>query len=147
MAKINKVRILLAAIAYVVISQVIHTVSSMLTMSYYTDPTYFPVWSKAMMPAAGPPPTEFYLLSIGFVFIVGLIYSLIYEKVKGIMKGTAFNKGLKYGLALFLMAGVPFFFSMYLLINLPVALLIEWLLVDGLVMYLLGGIAIARLNK
>jgi hypothetical protein len=145
--KLNWSRIILGAIAYLVIAMVMNTVSSLLTMDYYKDPNYFAVWSKVMMPAEGAPPATFYYLSVTFLFIVGLIYSYIYGKVKGILKGKVMCKGLWYGFGLFLIAGIPFFFSLYLLINLPLSLLIYWLVIDGLLTYLLGGIAIAWLNK
>ena len=143
----NWARVFLGAIVYLIIGQVMHTVSSILTMDYYTDPNYFAVWSKIMMPGMGPPPTEFYVYSILSSFIVGLIYSYVYVRVKEIMKGTAMKKGMKYGLAIFLMAGIPFFLSVYLLVNLPLGLLVYWLIIDGLLTYLLGGMAIAWLSK
>ena len=145
--KSNCTKLVLGAITYLVIGQILHMASSILTMNYYMDPSYFAVWSKVMMPGPGAPLAIFYYYSVLFIFIVGLIYSYIYSRVKGILKGTTVNKGLKYGLGLFLIAGAPFFFSMYLLINLPLSLLIYWLLIDGLLTYLLGGIAIAWLNK
>ena len=147
MAKMNWTRVFLGAIAYLIISQVMHAISSVMAMDYYIDPNYFAVWSKIMMPGMGPPPTEFYVYSILSSFIVGLIYSYIYVRVKEIMKGTVMKKGMKYGLAIFLMAGIPFFLSLYLLVNLPLGLLVYWLIIDGLLTYLLGGIAIAWLNK
>jgi hypothetical protein len=145
--KVNWLRVFLGAIAYLVIAQVLHTVSSMLTMNYYIDASYFAVWSKVMMSAAGPPSMEFYYYSLAFSLIIGLIYSYIYTEIKNFMKGTVVKKGLKYGFAIFLIAGIPFFLSNYLLINLPLNLLVYWLVFDGLLTYLLGGIAIAWLNK
>ena len=144
---VNCKRIVLGAIAYLVIAQVLHTVSTMLTMNYYLDPNYFTVWSKIMMPIAGPPPMEFYYYSLGFGLIIGIIYSYIYANVKNIMKGTVIKKGLKYGFAIFLMAGIPSFLSIYLLINLPLGLLVYWLIIDQLLTFLFGGVAIAWLNK
>ena len=144
---VNCKRIVLGAIAYLVIAQVLHTVSTMLTMNYYLDPNYFAVWSKIMMPTAGPPPMEFYYYSLGFGLIIGIIYSYIYANVKNIMKGTVIKKGLKYGFAIFLMAGIPSFLSIYLLINLPLGLLVYWLIIDQLLTFLFGGVAIAWLNK
>ena len=141
-------KIITAAIAYVIIALIINTVSAMLTMSYYLDPNYFEVWSKLMMPTAGPPPAEFTYYSIAFSFIAGLIYSFVYSKAMVLFKTkSALKKGLKYGFGLFLLAGIPFFLSVYLLINLPLGLLISWLIFNGLIQYLLGGIAIAEIVK
>jgi len=147
MNKLNCPRIILGAIAFLVVAQAMHIVSTMLTMNYYTDANYFAVWSKIMMPAAGPPPAEFYYYSLAFSFIIGLIYSYIYTNIRNVIKGTTIKKGLKYGFVIFLMVGVPYFLTTYLLINLPQSLLVYWLIIDGLLTYLVGGIAIAWLNK
>ena len=131
-----------------VIAFVMHTLSSILTMDYYTDPNYFPVWSNIMMPGEGSPPAEFTYYSLGFAFIIGLIYSYIYSRINKIFKiKSAVKKGLKYGFAIFLIAGIPFFLTTFLLINLPLSLLIYWLIIDGLLTYLIGGIAIAKIIK
>jgi len=147
MMKISPVKVVLGAIAYLIIAQVMHTVSSMLTMSYYMDSNYYAVWSKIMMPAAGAPPMSFYYYSLTFGFVIGVIFSAIYSKRRETFKGDFVHKGLMYGSGLFLVVGIPFFLTTYLMINLPLSLLIYWLLIDGLLTYLLGGIAIAWLNK
>ncbi len=142
------VKIILAAIAYVVIGKIVNTLSAMLTMSYYMDPNYFAVWSKIMMPGPGPPPAEFTYYGIAFAFISGLIFTYIYTKVNSVIKDKNWmQKGLKYGFGVFLIAGIPMFLSMYLLINLPLELLVEWMIVDGLVVYLLCGIAVSKIMK
>lgn len=139
-------KIILGAIAYVVIAFVINTLSSYLTMNYYTDSNYFAVWSKIMMPNAGPPPSSFYYYSIAFDFIGGLILCFIYSKVKGIFKNkSVMQKGLRFGIGLFLVSGIPFFMSMYLLINLPLGLLISWLIFNGLLVNIFAGIVIAKI--
>jgi len=139
-------KIILGAIAYVVISFVISTLSSYLTMNYYTNPNYFAVWSKIMMPGAGPPPTSFYYYSITFAFIGGLILSFIYSRVEGIFgKKSVMQKGLRFAIGMFLVSAIPFFLNMYLLINLPLGLLISWLIFNGLLVNLFAGIAIAKI--
>lgn len=140
-------KIILAAVVYVILSQVLHTASTFLTMGYYTDPNYFPVWSKVMMPGPGPPPATFYYYSIAFSFISGLIYSFVYSRIGCHLKGKALQKGIRYGLGLFLVAGIPTFFTMYLLVNLPFGLLVSWLTIDTLLGYLIAGIAIAKIVR
>jgi len=142
------VRIILAAIVFMIIAQIIHTLSTILTMDYYYNPAYFLIWSKIMMSIEGPPPAEFYYYSLAFAFITGLIYSFIYSRIRVFFKQkSALRKGLKYGFALFLIAGIPSFFTMFLLINLPFELLISWLIFDSLIAYLIGGMAIAKIVK
>src|SRR4030042_5586644 len=106
--KISWPRLLAAAVAYLVIAQVVYTLGVFADMGYYTDPNYFPLWSKLMMPAAGPPPIEFTLASMAFQFIAGLLFALLYAVVKGSVPGKGWkNKGLMYGFLLFLVAGGP----------------------------------------
>ena len=139
---------LAAAVMILLVSEVINTLSAFLTMGYYMDPNYFAVWSKIMMPGPGPPPAEFTYYGIAFAFIYGLIFSYVYMKVSGILKGKNWmQKGLRYGFGVFLIAGVPMFLNMYLLINLPLGLLVEWAIVDGLIAYLLTGIAVAKIME
>ncbi len=141
-------RVLLAAVAYTILAQIFHSVSTFLTMEYYLDPKFLPVWSKTMMPTAGPPPMEFLYLTIVFSFITGLLFSIVYSFIATCIPGKgATSKGVNYGLILFLISGIPFFLTNYLLINLPLMLLVYWLVIDGLLLYLAGGVAIANINK
>ncbi len=138
-------KIILAAIVFMIISQVIHTIESMLTMSYYTDPTYATVWSKIMMPTAGPPPTEFYYYSLTFAFISGLLFTVVYTVVGKSVPGNTFvKKGLIYGLLMWLVGGLSGSLAMVLLINLPIDLIAYWT-VSGLIVSLLAGIAITKI--
>ena len=140
-------RIIIAAIVFAIISQVIHTIESMLTMDFYMDEAYFAVWSKLMMPGPGPPPTEFYIASITSAVIIALIYAAAYDIIKGSLPGnTTLMKGLKYGIFLFLLVQVPGLLGMYLLINLPVMLLVYWA-IGSLAILLIGGIVIAKIVR
>jgi predicted membrane channel-forming protein YqfA (hemolysin III family) len=99
-----------------------------------------------MMPAAGPPPMTFFIYSIVFAFITGLIFAGVYARISSALKSSGVQKGLRYGIGLFLVAGIPFFLTITLLINIPLALSVIWL-VSNLVVYLIGGIAIAKIVK
>jgi uncharacterized membrane protein YeaQ/YmgE (transglycosylase-associated protein family) len=139
-------KIIVAGIVFAIIAQIIHTVESMATMNFYQDPAYFAVWSKIMMPTAGPPPTEFYIYSIIFGIIAGIIYAMIYSMInKSIPGKTITNKGLYFGFLLFLV-GIPWSLTMYLLINLPPLLLVAWS-ITSLVIDLIFGVIAAKLMK
>ena len=138
-------KIILAAIVFMIVAQVIHTIESMLTMNYYTDPAYATVWSKIMMPTAGPPPTEFYYYSLTFIFITGLFFTVVYTVFEKSVPGNTFvKKGLMYGLLMWLVGGLSGSLAMVLLINLPIDLIAYWT-VSGLIIDLLAGIAIAKI--
>ena len=145
--KIGVWKVLLAGFVFMIISQIIRTIGAFLEMNYYFDPNYFGVWSKIMMPAAGPPPTSFYCYSLLFAFINGVLFSLVYAYMKGGIPVKAWlKKGLIYGLVVFLIGGIPGSLALYLLINLPAMLLIYWA-IETLIINLLGGIVVAWLNK
>ena len=140
-------KLLFAAVLFTIISQVIHTVESFLTMSFYLDSNYFGVWSKIMMPGAGAPPTSFYVYSIVFTFISGLIFVFIFTKAKNVIKEKVWWKiGKKYGIVVWLLASIPWTLTSYLLINLPPMLLVYWS-ISSLIIYILSGIAIAKILK
>ena len=139
-------KIILAGIIFAIIAQTIHTIEASYTMDFYKDPTYYSVWSKIMMSAAGPPTTDFYIYSIVFNIIAGIIYAVIYEMIKKSLPGKTITKqGLYFGLLLFLL-GIPMSLTMYLLINLPTMLLVYWS-ISGLIIDLIGGFVIARIMK
>lgn len=137
-------KIIIAGIVFAIIAQIIHMAESMLTMNFYTDPIYFAVWSKIMMPGAGAPPMEFYIYSIIFSFITGIIYAIVYSMISKSVPGkTPFSKGLNFGFFLFFIA-IPWTLTMYLLINLPAMLLAVWA-ITGLIINIIFGIIIAKL--
>jgi len=137
----------MAAVAMTVIAQVIHTLESILTLGYYMDSAYFGLWSKIMMPTAGSPPAAFYYYSVAFALVSWAIFGFVYEKLGGaIREKQEIKKGLKFGMLVFLVAGIPTVLTMYLLINLPSGLLATWTLVQ-LVLYLIGGLVAAKLIK
>jgi len=133
----------ITAISMAIIAQVVHTIESILTMGYYTDPAYFSVWSKMMMPAAGPPPTSFFIYSSVFALAGWAFFAFAYAKLGSALKGKGYMKGLKFGAILFLVAGIPCTLMLYLLINLPAGLLASWAF-SSLVLYLAGGIVAER---
>lgn len=147
MKKISCLRVLIAAIVYTIVAQIIHTIGAFFEMSYYIIPEYFPVWSKVMMPAAGPPPMSFYVYSLSFGFVSALMFALVYAFVKqGLPDKSRASRGLIFGVLVFMVAGIPSFLTTYLLINLPLMLLVSWA-VQSLVIYLIMGVVTAYIIK
>lgn len=138
-------KILLAAAAFVVISQIVHMAGALADMCYYSNPAYFMLWSPLMMPAQGPPPMDFYLFSIAFSLITGAIFAYAFLLTKASFKEKSFlQAGVKFGLFLFLISGITSTLSMYLLFAVPAGLLFSWL-AQGLIVFLAFGIAMARI--
>jgi hypothetical protein len=145
--KINLPRLIAVAILYAIAGEIIMTLGAMADMNYYQNPNYFPVWSKIMMPAAGPPPATFLYIGIAFQLITGFLFALVYVVVKGAVPGKGWkNRGLMYGFLVFMVAGIPTTLMLILLVNLPLGLLISWML-QSLVVYLLMGLAAAKILK
>ena len=128
-----------------VIGFVLRIVESMLTMGFYMDPAYFAVWSKLMMPTAGPPPMQFFGVSLLFGLITSLITVWAYHVVAPIFGPQGWmRKGVFFGIFLFLLTVAPGMLSMMLMINLPAALLFSWL-VTGFVISMIDGLVVAKL--
>jgi hypothetical protein len=138
--------VILAAVIFAVVAQVVHTAGAIATMGYYYDAAYFAVWSKLMMPVAGPPPPEFTYLSLALGFVTSFIFVYAYVLLKKSIPGKDWtSKGINYGILLFLISTVPSTFSLLMLINLPTPLVMDWAL-EGLVIALAGGLVTAKLN-
>lgn len=145
--KINAWRVFWAGILFGIIAQIIHSIGAFLSMSYYTMPAYFSVWSKIMMPGPGAPPASFYLYSLLFSIIGGILVALVYGVVKNSVPGkTIAGKGLNYGVLVFLIGGIPGYLTLLLLINLPAALVLYWA-VESLVVDLFGSIVLAWIMR
>jgi hypothetical protein len=145
--KISWPRLLAVAILYAVIGEIVMTLGALADMNYYYDSNYFAVWSKFMMPVAGPPPAEFYYMGIIFQLVTGFLFGLVYTVIKGAVPGKGWkNKGLMYGFLVFLIAGIPTTLMLILLINLPSGLLLSWML-QSLIVYLFMGLVTAKIVK
>ena len=145
--KINIWKTIIAAVVIVILAQIIHMVGVQIGMSHYINPAYYAVWSKIMMPEAGPPEASFYYLSILFGLITYLLFAGIYPILKESVPGDgAIQKGLIYGIIVFLLGSVAGYLAMYLLINIPAGLLLMWA-VESFIIYLLGGGVVGWINK
>jgi len=138
-------RIIGAGILFGIIALIVHWIFAFVGMAYYLDPAYFPVWSKIMMPTAGPPPVSFFYYSLTFNIISGILFALVYTVIGSCVPGKRFmSRGLMYGFLVFLVGAIPGYLALYLLINLPTGLIALWA-VEGLITYLIGGMVVAKL--
>jgi len=147
MTQVKAWRILVAALLFMLVGQIVHTVGAMATMGYYMDERYAAIWSRVMMPKPGPPPVSFHIYSIVFGFIAGIMFAFVYAVVRPSVPGSsAAAKGLVYGLLIFLVAAVPSYLTLFLLINVPPGLLRMWTACD-LVVYLIAGMLTAVVER
>ena len=135
-----KFRYILSVIAYIIMAQVVHTVGSILSMKYYIMPEYFSVWSKLMMPNAGPPPTSFYFISFFCSLVMGIMLLAVYLFIRDSFRTKSrAKKGLIFALIVMGVSAIPNFLGNVLLINLPAGLLIEWL-AEGIIIAICTGL-------
>jgi hypothetical protein len=147
MVRINALRFILAALAYTLFAFILHLIGAVLTMQYYMDPAYFPIWSKILMPTAGPPPLAFSAYSLILGYIAALLFTFIYLKVRPLFKGKSrVRMGSTYGFGVFLVGGLPGFLMLWLLINLPLLLIADWA-IEGLIANIVGGVLVAYLMQ
>ena len=140
-------RLIISAIIITIVAQLIDWGGAMLGLGYYKDPAYAKVWSKLMMPTAGPPPPSFMAYSLLFAFISAVLFVLVFQILRqGVPGSGPAMKGLTYGFLVFLIAAIPGMLSMYLLINLPVGLLWIWT-AECFIVYLLTGLIVGAINK
>ena len=145
MCNLKKVGIF--AILMMIIGQIAWFLETMVDMAHYANPAYFGVWSKLMMPAAGAPPTEFFIVSVVISIIGWAIFACAYFVFNGAIKAkNEMQKGLMFGGWVFLLATLPGSLSMYMLFNLPAMLLVSWMIV-GLILNLVAGVVAVRIIK
>jgi len=133
--KISWPKVLLCALIYTVVATVIHQIEAVFTMSYYTMPEFFGVWSKLMMPAspaslggpsAGPPPASFMVTSVILTFVSGISLALVYYYLRDILPKDAKRRVLFFADLMIALSFIFFTLPAYLLFNLPLALLVSW---------------------
>jgi hypothetical protein len=143
----DALKIIVAGIVFAIISFLVNNIVAMATMNYYMMPELFQVWSKVMMPIAGPPPASFMYLSFALSAIIGMLFAAVYMTIRSVFEGEpTLKKGYTFGFLAFLIGTLPGTFSMYLMINLPVGLLAWWAL-SGLIVNVVAGIAVAAVAE
>jgi len=140
----NWQKIIIAAIIYTVIAHIFHYAGVLLTMDYYTNPLYFPLWSKLMMPEPGAPPTGFFIATLVVNLAIGFVFAGMYSILKKAVPGKKLRKGVNYGIILFFLTCVPWILVTYLLLAVPEMLLLAWT-AESLIIYTLGGMAFSKL--
>ena len=144
--KIQWKKVLTAGFAYLVIAFVVRQAEVVLTMKYYLMPEYFGVWSKLMMPKAGPPPTSFFITSILFSYITGVGLAAFYDYIKSLLSKDKWPKVFCFTKIVVGLSFVLFSLPTYLLFNLPFMLLIWWF-VSSVVVFFLTAVFFVKVLK
>lgn len=126
MRKLHWRQIFISGFWYLVVASIVQQIEVAFTMDYYKNPAYSGLWSRLMMPAAGPPPAIFFVISLTFTYITGCTLAAVFDFTRTLSK-TYWLRVVNFtdivvGLSIVLTS-----FPMYLLFNVPVALLAWWL--------------------
>jgi hypothetical protein len=145
-SKINIGKLVLVGIIYTVVATVIHQIEAMFTMKYYLDPAYFGLWSKLMMPTAGPPPAAFFITSAILTLASGISLGLIYYYIRDMLPAKFWPRVFFFT---DLMIATSFIFStlpMYLMFNVPGGILVSWF-ISSFVILLVSAYAFVKILK
>jgi hypothetical protein len=119
-------KIFFTAFIYTLYTTVIRQIEAFLTMKYYQMPQYFGVWSKTMMPTAGPPPQEFFITSLIFTFYSGISLALVYYYIRALLPKLFWKRVFLFADLMVAASFIFFTIPSYLLFNLPVELILSW---------------------
>lgn len=139
-------KVLLGGILFAILATTVHSIESFLTMNYYLIPDYFSVWSKLMMPNAGPPPTSFFITSILFSFLTGIVLAIFYDLIKEKLARTYIQKSVCFTAVVVTLATVFFTLPVLLLINIPIGLQVSWFF-TSVIIFLLTSFIFAKILK
>ena len=146
MKEISWKKIFLSGLIFMVVSFIIRQVEVILTMKYYVMPAYFGLWSKLMMPNAGPPPMSFTIMSLVITLVTGISLGLIYTYLKDHLP-TDMRKRVFYFADLMIGASFIFFtLPVYLMFNVPVGLLISWF-ISSFIILTVGSWVLVKIVK
>ena len=144
--KIDWKKTLLSGLIFTIIAFIARQIEAMLTLKYYMMPEYFGVWSKVMMPTAGPPPLSFMITSLVFTFVTGVSVALIYCYLKDFLPKEKKKRVFYFADLMVATSFVFFTLPVYLLFNVPVALLFVWF-VTNFVVLTAGSWVLVRIVK
>jgi hypothetical protein len=144
--KINWRKVFLCGLIYTLITTIIHFLELSLTMKYYLMAEYYGVWSKLMMPNAGPPTADFFITLIILTFVSGISLSLIYYYIRDMLPKYFTERVFFFA---DLCVGFSFiFFTLpaYLLLNIPVGLLVSWFISNFIILVSAAFILVKIIN-
>lgn len=139
-------KIVLCGFIYAIFTTIIRQVEAVITMKYYVMPQYFGVWSKVMMPSAGPPPPDFFIISLVFTFVTGVSLALIYSYLRSILPKSFKERVLLFADLMIATSFIFFTLPSYLLFNLPPQLLLSWFISGFIILVVTSYMLVKIIN-
>jgi hypothetical protein len=78
-------------------------------------------------------------------FVAGAALAWFWDRCKGLFKGPLLFRGMEFGLLYWLVAVFPMMWLIYSAINVPLLLVVSWLLF-GLIQGIVAGVLFAKMN-
>lgn len=141
---LNWKKILLVGLIYTIFTSVIRQFEVVITLKYYLMSDYFDVWSKFMMPTAGPPPREFMITSLLSTFYTGVSLSVVYYYVRHLLPKLFWSRVFYFADLMIAASFIFFTLPCYLLFNLPWQLLLSWF-VSGFLILVLASLTMVKI--
>jgi hypothetical protein len=132
-------KVLIASLVFLLVGQVLHHIGVFVSRGYYSHPDYYFLWNPLMISltdAGGG--ANFIVTSIALGFISALLFVIVYTVVGRGFEGGG-EKGIHYGLLIFIVATIPYSFSMFVLLDIPEIIITLWAF-QSLVLYVIGGL-------
>lgn len=139
-------KVLLVAVVYSVIAVIVHQVEAMLTMGYYMNPSYAGLWSKLMMPKAGPPPAEFMIISTVITFVTGVSLAVIYYYLRDHLPKGSKKRALYFADLMVATSFIFFTLPSYLMFNVPIGILVSWF-ISSFIILTISSFALVKIIK
>jgi hypothetical protein len=145
-SKINWGKTMFVAVIYTVFATIVHQIEAVASLKYYMDPKFFGLWSKLMMPTAGPPPMSFMITTLILTFVTGISLALVYYYLRDMLPQGFWKRTFLFADLLIAMSFVFFTLPSYLLFNVPIALLVSWF-VSGFVILVAASYTFVKIIK
>lgn len=129
-------KILLVGFIYTIFTTIVHQLEAIMMMKYYQMPAFFGVWSKLMMPNAGPPPPQFMIVSTIMNFYSGLAIAIIYYYIRSLLPKQFWKRIFFFADLMIATSFIFFTLPSYLLFNLPIQLLFSWFISSFIIIVL-----------
>ena len=145
MQKLHWKKIFISGFWYLIIASVVQQTEVAFTMDYYKNPVYAALWSHLMMPVAGPPPAAFFIISLAFTFVTGCTLAAIFDFMRPLSK-TYWSRVINFTDIVVGLSIVLTTFPLYLLFNVPLGLLVWWL-VASFISTLISAMVFGKIMK
>ena len=121
-------RVFLVAGIFTVISLLVRQLEMMVMFPYYQSEVYRSVWNKLLLPTVGPISFEFLVNYLIATFLTGISLCIIYYYLKSYLPKKKWERTFFFADVLVATSFVFFTIPVYILFNVPLALLGSWFL-------------------